>query len=102
MTFAPRFSPDGNKIVMSYTDPNVGNSEIYILDLKTRISNRVTNNSSIDVSASFSPDGNKIVFNSDRSGRRHLYVSDLNGKMFKELVESLEVTILQFGRLGVI
>ena len=67
MTFAPRFSPDGNKIVMSYTDPNVGNSEIYILDLKTRISNRVTNNSSIDVSASFSPDGNKIVFNSDRS-----------------------------------
>ena len=80
MTFAPRFSPDGNKIVMSYTDPNVGNSEIYILDLKTRISNRVTNNSSIDVSASFSPDGNKIVFNSDRSGRRHLYVSDLNGK----------------------
>ena len=80
MTFAPRFSPDGNKIVMSYTDPNVGNAEIYILDLKTRISNRVTNNSSIDVSASFSPDGNKIVFNSDRSGRRHLYVSDLNGK----------------------
>ena len=80
MTFAPRFSPDGTKIVMSYTDPNVGNSEIYILDLKTRISNRVTNNSSIDVSASFSPDGNKIVFNSDRSGRRHLYVSDLNGK----------------------
>ena len=80
MTFAPRFSPDGNKIVMSYTDPNVGNSEIYILDLKTRISNRVTNNSSIDVSASFSPDGKKIVFNSDRSGRRHLYVSDLNGK----------------------
>ena len=38
MTFAPRFSIDGNQIIMSYTDPNVGNSEIYILDLKTRIS----------------------------------------------------------------
>ena len=25
MTFAPRFSPDGKKIVMSYTDPSVGN-----------------------------------------------------------------------------
>ena len=34
MTFAPRFSPDGDKIVMSYTDPDIGNSEIYILDLK--------------------------------------------------------------------
>ena len=53
MTFAPRFSPDGNQIVMSYTDPDIGNSEIYVLDLKTRISKRITNNSSIDVSASF-------------------------------------------------
>ncbi len=85
MTFAPRFSPDGNKIVMSYTDPDIGNSEIYILDLKTRISTRVTNNSSIDVSASFSPDGKQIVFNSDRSGRRHLYVSDNNGKNIKRI-----------------
>ncbi len=85
MTFAPRFSPDGNQIVMSYTDPEIGNSEIYILDLKTRISKRVTNNSSIDVSASFSPDGKKIVFNSDRSGRRHLYVSDNSGKNIKRI-----------------
>ncbi len=85
MTFAPRFSPDGNKIIMSYTDPNIGNSEIYILDLKTRISNRITNNSSIDVSASFSPDGKEIIFNSDRSGRRHLYKADINGKNVKRI-----------------
>ncbi len=85
MTFAPRFSPNGEQIVMSYTDPDVGNSEIYILDLNTRISKRVTNNSSIDVSASFSPDGKKIVFNSDRSGRRHLYVSDVGGKNVKRI-----------------
>ena len=85
MTFAPRFSPDGNKIVMSYTDPDIGNSEIYVLDLKTRISKRITNNSSIDVSASFSPDAKKIVFNSDRSGRRHLYVTDINGNNVKRI-----------------
>jgi len=30
MTFAPRFSPDVKQIVMSYSDPNVGNAEIYI------------------------------------------------------------------------
>ena len=85
MTFAPRFSPDGNKIVMSFTDPDIGNSEIYILDLKTRISKRITDNSAIDVSASFSPDGKKIVFNSDRSGRRHLYISDVDGKNVKRI-----------------
>ena len=85
MTFAPRFSPDGKKIIMSYADPDVGNSEIYILDLVTRISSRITNSSAIDVSASFSPDGKKIVFNSDRSGRRHLYVAESDGKNLKRI-----------------
>ena len=85
MTFAPRFSPDGKKIVMSYSDPNIGNAEIYILDLDTRISKRITDNSSIDVSASFSPDGKQIVFNSDRSGRRHLYVKELSSNKLKRI-----------------
>ncbi len=85
MTFAPRFSPDGKKIVMSYSDPNVGNAEIYILDLQTRSKKRITNNSSIDVSGSFSPDGKKIVFNSDRTGRRHLYIIDSTGKNLKRI-----------------
>ena len=85
MTFAPRFSPDGKKIVMSYSDPKVGNSEIYILDLQTRSTKRITNNSSIDVSASFSPNGKKLVFNSDRTGRRHIYIIDNKGKNLKRI-----------------
>ena len=85
MTFAPRFSPDGKRIVMSYADPGVGNTEIYILDLATRVSKRITNNSAIDVSASFSPDGKRIVFNSDRSGRRHLYITNISNKKTKRI-----------------
>ena len=85
MYFAPRFSPDGKTLIMSYTDPDIGNSEIYILDLDTRIEKRITNNSGIDVSGSFSPDGKRIVFNSDRSGRRHLYIIDINGKDLKRI-----------------
>ena len=85
MTFAPRFSPDGKKIVMSYSDPDVGNSEIYILDLQTRSTERITNNSGIDVSGSFSPDGKNIVFNSDRTGRRHIYIIDNKGKNLRRI-----------------
>ena len=85
MTFAPRFSPDGKKIVMSYSDPDVGNTEIYILDLQTRSTERITNNSGIDVSGSFSPDGKNIVFNSDRAGRRHIYIIDNKGKNLRRI-----------------
>ena len=99
MTFAPRFSPDGNKIVMSYSDPDVGNSEIYILDLQTRVSKRITNNSSIDVSGSFSPDGKKIVFNSDRTGRRHLYIVDNDGNNLKRISRERGSYYTPFGLL---
>lgn len=85
MTFAHRFSPDGKKIVMSYSDPDVGNTEIYILDLQTRSTERITNNSGIDVSGSFSPDGKNIVFNSDRAGRRHIYIIDNKGKNLRRI-----------------
>jgi len=85
MTFAPRFSPDSQKIVMSFSDPKTANTEIYLMDLNTRIINRLTNDPGIDTSPSFSPDGKKIVFNSDRAGYPQLYVMDSNGKNIKRI-----------------
>ena len=38
MTFAPRFSPDGKKIIMSFAMD--GNSDIYTMDLETRVVDR--------------------------------------------------------------
>ena len=35
MYFAPRFSPDGKKLIMSYSDPDIGNSEIPEIKLIT-------------------------------------------------------------------
>ncbi len=77
MTFAPRFAPDGNAVVLSMVQD--GNSEIYTLDLRTREERRLTNHTAIDTSPSYSPDGQFIVFNSNRGGRAQLYVMDRNG-----------------------
>jgi TolB protein len=85
MTFAPRFSPDGKKIVMSYSDPDIGNAEIYTIDLETRVLKRITNNSSIDISPSYSPSGNQIVFNSNRNGTRQLFITDSEGGNTKKI-----------------
>ena len=77
MTFAPRFSPSGNQVVMSMAQD--GNSEIYLMDLRTREMKRLTNNPGIDTAPSFSPDGTQITFESDRGGRQQVYVMDADG-----------------------
>ena len=41
MTFAPRFSPDGQKVVMSLLRDD-GNSNIYAMDLRSRTTTRLT------------------------------------------------------------
>jgi TolB protein len=78
MTFAPRFSPDGQKVIMSLLRDD-GNSNIFSMDLRSRATTRLTNSNSIDTSPSYSPDGSKIVFTSDRGGRSQIYSMGADG-----------------------
>ncbi|MBX8801750.1 Tol-Pal system protein TolB [Ochrobactrum sp. MR28] len=78
MTIAPRFSPDGQKVVMSLLQDD-GSANIYTMDLRSRTTTRLTNSQAIDTSASYSPDGSKIVFESDRGGRQQIYVMGADG-----------------------
>jgi TolB protein len=83
MTFAPRFSPDGKKIIMSFAKD--GNSDIYTMDLESRVVEKITEHSSIDTSPSYSPDGQYIVFNSDRSGLQQIYIMKSDGSNVKRI-----------------
>ena len=83
MTFAPRFSPDGKKIIMSFAKD--GNSDIYSMDLETRVVEQITKHPSIDTSPSYSPDGKYITFNSDRSGYQQIYIMKSDGSNVKRI-----------------
>ncbi|MGU3576862.1 Tol-Pal system beta propeller repeat protein TolB [Brucellaceae bacterium C25G] len=78
MTIAPRFSPDGQKVIMSLLQDD-GSANIYTMDLRSRSTTRLTNTQAIDTGASYSPDGSKIVFESDRGGRQQIYVMGADG-----------------------
>ena len=81
MTFAPRFSPDGQKVIMSLLRDD-GNSNIFAMDLRSRSTTRLTDSTAIDTSPSYSPDVSQIVFTSDRgggSGRSQIYVMGADG-----------------------
>ena len=77
MTFAPRFSPDGGKVVMSLAID--GNSDIYAMDLSTRWIEQLTTDAAIDTSPSYSPDGAMIAFTSDRGRKPQIYVMKADG-----------------------
>ncbi|HWK64167.1 MAG TPA: Tol-Pal system beta propeller repeat protein TolB [Rhizobiaceae bacterium] len=78
MTFAPRFSPDGQKVIMSLLRDD-GNSNIFAMDLRSRTTTRLTNSNAIDTSPSYSPDGSQVVFTSDRGGQPQVYVMNADG-----------------------
>jgi TolB protein len=77
MVFAPRFSPDGNRVAFSVE--RGGNSDIWIMNLTSRAQAKLTSDPGIDTSPSFSPDGSRIVFNSDRGGSPQLYIMGSDG-----------------------
>ena len=95
MTFAPRFSTDGKKIIMSFAKD--GNSDIYTMDLENRIVERITNHPSIDTSPSYSPDNKYITFNSDRSGFQQIYVMKSDGSNVKEFHLVKDCMVHQYG-----
>jgi len=83
MSFAPRFSPDGRKMVLSIM--NDGNTDIYSINLATGRRLRLTSDPAIDTAPSFSPDGEKIVFESDRGGSQQIYVMSADGGTAKRI-----------------
>ena len=78
MTFAPRFSPDGQRVIMSLQQGS--NSNLFAMDLRSRQTTRLTQiAAAIDTAPSYSPDGARICFESDRGGSQQIYVMGATG-----------------------
>lgn len=83
MSYAPRYSPDGRKLIFSLSSR--GASSINVIDLETGEQKQLTKGRCIDTSPCYSPDGKHIVFNSDRDGAQQLYVMDSDGSNIRRL-----------------
>jgi len=77
MTFAPRFSPDGNRVIFSLSEN--GDSNIYTMDLHSHHITQLTSGSAISTAPCYSPDGQNITFESDRGGSQQIYTMRANG-----------------------
>lgn len=77
MSSAPRFSPDGNEMLM--TLEKGGTAGIYLRNIASGQMTALTQHDCIDTSPCFCPEQKRIVFTSDRGGKPQLYVMDRNG-----------------------
>ncbi len=77
MTFAPRFSPDGQRVIMSLQQG--GNANLFVMDLRSKQTTRLTDTPAIDTAPCYSPDGTQICFESDRGGEQQIYVMAATG-----------------------
>jgi TolB protein len=75
---APSFSPDGRKLVITLGGVE-GNPDIYVLDITSRQTKRLTTHRAIDTEGTWSPDGRYIYFTSDRAGGPQVYRISSNG-----------------------
>lgn len=75
MNTDPAFSPKGDKI--AYVSSIDGDEEIYLYDIKTDSTIKLTNNDYTDFSPSFSPDGKELVYVTNRDGGWEIYKLDL-------------------------
>ena len=76
-SFAPRFSPDGQRLVLSLITG--GDTGLVEVDLRSKQVRNLTSGGGINTGACYSPDGREIVFESDRDGSQQLYVMGAQG-----------------------
>jgi TolB protein len=65
-------SPDGTRLAYS-AGVTASNSEIYVLNLATKVAKRLTYNSASDQNPAWSPDGTKLAFASYRTGKMQIW-----------------------------
>lgn len=69
------WSPDGNKFVFHSNQD--GDDEIYIYDMLSKQTHKVTDNKAADYEASWSPDGTRIVYTSKENTETDIFVIDI-------------------------
>ncbi len=86
-SYAAAFSPDGKKLAFCSTMSEEGNAEIYVLDLETMKTKRLTYSGGIDTAPSWSPTGREIAFTSDRTGQGapQIYIMDAEGSNVRKV-----------------
>jgi Tol biopolymer transport system component len=81
-TSTPKGQPTG---IIAFASLAPRHWDIYVLDVKTRKSRRLTDHAALDYNAAFAPNGKQVAFVSQRDGNPELYTVGIDGAGLKRL-----------------
>lgn len=96
--YTPKFSPDGRRLV--FVGLKNGFSDIYVIDVQTRETKRLTYDIYEDKDPAFSPSGDSIVFVSDRPEPGNEWVPGQYGVWLRDETDGLEQLTASRGFYG--
>ncbi len=82
-------SPDGGRLVVSRTDPQTQNVDIWVLDLARAAWSRISFDPSVEHYPLWSPDGKRLVYESHRNSSLALYEKPADGATPDRLLVTL-------------
>lgn len=77
LIYTPRWSPDGKYIAYSQWSQG-GFRDIWLLDMASLKTVRITHDRALDTGPSWSPDGGMLFFSSDRTGIANIYAFNIH------------------------
>ena len=83
--WSPRFSPNGEKLIYSFYEPNKDNYDIFIIDTDGSNKTNLTARPGYEILPQFSPDGSFIIFQSWQFGVKEIF--------FINLLEGIEINL---------
>jgi TolB protein len=87
IVLAPRFSPDGSRIL--FTSYASGFPQIYVMDVATLQTRSLgQQEGTMTFAPRFSPDGQRVAFSLERGGNSDIYTLDLNSGQLAQLTNA--------------
>ena len=74
-----RLSRDGMRLAAAVTDPGPGAADIYVIDVASGATKRLTTDPKWDQSPVWSPDGRSVIFRSNRELKNPLWMRGIDG-----------------------
>ncbi len=86
-TSSPDLSPDGRSLVFDSQSAN--QEDLFVLDLASGATRRLTNDPFKDRLPTWSPDGREIAFFSNRTGKSEIWMIDTDGGRMRQLTHAI-------------